>query len=62
MPTSTADPDLQLVYRGLGFCDVCGAELTPKERMAGLCGDCRTHLKRPVRSREPGLHKAKDRH
>jgi hypothetical protein len=29
------------VYRGLDRCDVCGAALAPRERLAGLCVTCR---------------------
>ncbi len=31
-------PDL--TYRGLDWCDGCGAELAPEDRLSGLCVAC----------------------
>ncbi len=29
------------IYRGLAFCDLCGAPLVPREQLAGLCARCK---------------------
>ena len=31
----------ELTYRGLDFCDGCGAALVPVDRLSGLCPKCR---------------------
>ncbi len=31
---------LGLTYRGLEWCDGCGAKLDPADRLAGLCPEC----------------------
>jgi hypothetical protein len=31
---------VQLSYRGLEWCDECGAHLDPEDRISGLCSEC----------------------
>jgi len=39
--TTTDTEALQLVYRGLDRCDLCGGGLAPVEQLAGVCPACR---------------------
>jgi predicted amidophosphoribosyltransferase len=49
---STAEPEL--TYRGLDYCDGCGAPLAPRERLSGLCRACSKPTKRlEPHEREP---------
>ncbi len=45
---SNADP-LALVFRGLEWCDGCGARLDLGDRLAGLCAACREPTSAPSR-------------
>ena len=39
--TALTLPMRTLRYRGLQYCDACGANLVPTDRLAGLCDTCR---------------------
>ncbi len=42
---------VQLPYRGLEWCDECGAHLDPGDRISGLCPECQDLQPTPHRSK-----------
>jgi ribosomal protein L40E len=57
-PVATEEP---LTFRGLEFCDQCGAALAPGEQLAGFCRKCqvRERLRATTSRRVPRVPRSK---
>jgi hypothetical protein len=53
----TASEQHDLTFRGLDYCDACGARLGPRERLAGLCSAC----SKPTKRLRPRHERERDR-